>query len=483
MTPGAPWRRVGSSSMVVAAVLGVVGVGGFLSVDDKPAQTLGAGLLVAVCGLAGVVWHPRIVYGALAFVLGAIPFGVLPGIGIPMVLIFGVAFWAALLTHPITETRTSGLEVAVVLLVVTSLAAFIMTADSTVHYFEFAKWLLATSLVFGLLRLDRADLRTFGVVYAYGVGLAAAFGLAVFVFDKAGSSLDYLSVIGYGQTGVVGTHLRFYVADNSSVVRLTGTYVDPNAAGIFLLVGFALSVALLRGWQRLLMAALIITALVVTLSRSALLSVVVGVVLFVLFQRMTTGRRLAIVVAAIVATSAALSRPTIYSRIFTSFSSTDKGSVDRAKALADYPSAMSGTWWWGRGWGAPEFTNEQIGYKTNYVANSPLLSVYRGGIFVGIAFVLILVVGAVYAYRNARRSPWESGVTGAMFVGFSLVGLQLDFPVVTNASMAMAFSVLIAFVAANPIERPPRADDPAPESTHSPPLQPPRGSPEMVDHD
>jgi len=42
---------------------------------------------------------------------------------------------------------------------------------------------------------------------------------------------------------------------------------------------------------------------------------------------------------------------------------------------------------------------------------------------------------------------------------------------------------LIAFVAANPIERPPRADDPAPESTHSPPLQPPRGSPEMVDHD
>lgn len=442
-----------------AASLGVIAATIVLSIvacvlltsTTKLTQLAGAGLLVVIVGVAGVLLHPRIVYGATAAALGAVPLGIVPGVGLPIVLVLAVAFWAAVLSHPITETRTSIIELAVGVLILASLASVIVTEAGTVHWVEFAKWLVATSMVFALLRLDRRDLRRFGLVFAYATGVAAAFALAVFFFDKAGTSLNYLSVIGYGQTGVIGTHLRFYVMENSTVVRLTGTYVDPNAAGIFLLIGLGLAVALLRGWSRLIIGTLIVAALIITLSRAAIFSVAVALALFLIFQKISTGQRLAVTAMAIVGAAGAMTVPAIYSRIVNSFSSSDTGSADRADALSSYLESMSGHWWFGRGWGVPEFTDEVIGYKTNYVANSPLLTIYRGGVFTGIAFLLVLIAGAVLAYRNSRQEPWESGVIGAIFVGFSLVGLQLDFPVVTNASMAMAFSVLIAFLSANPI--------------------------------
>jgi hypothetical protein len=145
--------------------------------------------------------------------------------------------------------------------------------------------------------------------------------------------------------------------------------------------------------------------------------------------------------------------PAIYRRIATSFGSQDRGAIDRAAGYESYVYSMKGGWWFGLGWGRPEFTDEVLGTKTNYIANSPLLSIYRGGIFVGIAFVLVLVAGLVLAYRNSRESPWESGVIGAIFVGFALVGLQLDFPVVTIAPLTMVWAVLIAFLSANPVLR------------------------------
>jgi len=414
-------------------------------------QLIGVGIVAVVAAIAVTLLQPNLIYFAFAFVLGAAPFAIIPGIGQPFVLVLAIGVWFAVLTHPIAETRTYGMEFAVAAFVVISFVSLTMTTAGLGHVVEFAKWLLSTSLVFALLRLDRKVLRQFGIVFSWGVFFGAAFALLVFFFDKAGTTLNYLSMFGYGRTGSIGTHLRFYVMENSTVVRLTGTYVDPNAAGIFLLVGFTLAVALTRGWTRLLMAPVILGALIITLSRSAIFTVVVAVILFLLFQRMSTGGRLAIVGASLVGTACVLSVPAIYSRIFDSFTSNDTGANDRADALAKFPEMMRGHWWFGRGWGVREFTDEVVGYKTNYVANSPLLTTYRGGIFTGIAFVLVLIAGAVLAYRHARRSPWESGVIGAMFVAFAVVALQLDFPVVTHAPMTMAFSVFIAFLCANPV--------------------------------
>lgn len=427
-----------------------------LTRQDQLAQAGGFALLLLVVGMAVIVLQPRLIYASMAFALGAIPFGVLPGAGQPIVLILAVAVWGAVLTHPIAQTRSSPLEFTVFVLVVASLISLVLTSDGVIHLIEFAKWLLATSLVFALLRLDRNDLRLFGVSYVYGGAAAAAFALAVFFLDKAGTTLNYLSIIGYGRTGTIGTHLRFYVMENSTVVRLTGTYVDPNAAGIFLFVGLALAVAMLRGWPRLLLGGVILAALIITLSRSAIFSVLVAFVLLLLFQKMSLDRKAAALAVSLVGAAGLMTVPAVYSRIFDSFSSSDKGTIDRAEALANYLSSMAGHWWFGRGWGIPEFTDEVVGYETNYVANSLLLTVYRGGVFVGAAFLAVLVVGAVLAYRRSKHEPWETGVLGAAFVGFALVALQLDFPVVTHPPLTMAFSVFIVFLIANPIDpRPP----------------------------
>ncbi|MGB2921062.1 MAG: O-antigen ligase family protein [Mycobacterium sp.] len=428
--------------------------------DAQVVQVAGFALLLLVAGLAVTVLQPRLIYASMAFTLGAIPFGIIPGVGQPIIFVLAVAVWGAVLTHPIAQTRTSPLEFAVFTLVVVSLISVVVTGDGAVHLIEFAKWLLATSIVFALLRLDHDDLRLFGLWFVHGVAIAAGFALAVFFLDKAGTTLNYLSIIGYGRTGTIGTHLRFYVMDNSTVVRLTGTYVDPNAAGIFLLVGLALAVAMLRGWHRLLLGGVILSALIITLSRSAIFSVLVAIVLLLIFQKMSLDKKTAALAASLVTAAVLMTVPAVYSRIFDSFSSSDKGSTDRADALANYLDSMAGYWWFGRGWGIPEFTDEVVGYETNYVANSPLLAVYRGGLFVGAAFLAVLIVAAVLAYRRSRREPWETGVIGAAFVAFALVGLQLDFPIVTHTPLTMVFSVFVVFLIANPIDPLPRSPEP-----------------------
>ena len=435
----------------LAALVAAAGLGLLFGLSLDATHRIGIALVVGIVTVTVALLHPNLIYWSFAFILGSAPFALVPGLGLPAVLVFAVLVWFALLTHPIAETRTSVLEFAVGVLVITSIVSVAMTTAGTQHIIEFGKWLLATSLVFALLRLDRNVLRKFGQVFAVGTFVGASFAVAVFFLDKAGTTLNYLSAFGYGRTGTIGTHLRFYVMESSTVVRLTGTYVDPNAAGIFLLVGFALAVALLRGWARLVTAPVILGALIITLSRSAIFSVVVAVLLYLMFQHISTGRRLAIIGASIVGSAVALAVPAIYSRVFDSFTSEDTGASDRADALANFTRLLGGDWWFGRGWGVPEFTDEVVGWKTNYVANSPLLTVYRGGVFTGIAFVAVLVAAAVLAYRNCRKSPWESGIIGAMFVGFALVSLQLDFPVVTHAPMTMAFSVFLAFVVANPV--------------------------------
>jgi polysaccharide biosynthesis protein PslJ len=444
-----PVAIVATTALVVVAAAFLSGSG------NRLGQQLGIAIVMLAVGGATVLLHPTWIYRSLAFVLGAAPWAIVPGFGQPVIQVLAFAVWCAILTHPIAETRTTWLELAVGLMVVTSLVSLIMTAVGVRDITEFIKWFMSTSMVFALLRLDRRELRTFGKVFVYGAFLGAVFALGIFFLDKAATTLDRLSIIGYGRTGIVGTHLRFYTVEDSIIIRLTGTYVDPNAAGIFMLVALAVAVALLRGWQRLIVAPVILVALIICLSRGAIFSVLSGMIFYLIFQRISTGRRLAMLASTIVVCAAAMTVPPIYARLMSSFGASDRGSRDRAAGYAYYFESMRGGWWFGHGWGLPEFTNDVVGWKTNYIANSPLLSIYRGGIFVGIAFVVVLIAGTVRAYRNARKQPWESGVIGALFVGFALVGLQLDFPVVTLASLTMAWSVLIVFLCANPISEEP----------------------------
>ena len=183
------------------------------------------------------------------------------------------SFWSShwryglrFITHPIAETRTSWLELSVALLVVTSIIAFIITFSGSRDLVEFAKWLIATSMVFALLRLSRQELRLFGLVFVYGACLGAIFAMGIYFFDKSGRSLSLLSFIGYGGASFHDTNLRFYILGDSMVTRLTGTYIDPNGAGISMLIAVALAVALLRGWQRQIVVPVLLAALLITLT-------------------------------------------------------------------------------------------------------------------------------------------------------------------------------------------------------------------------
>ncbi|AYJ48080.1 O-antigen ligase domain-containing protein [Rhodococcus sp. P1Y] len=444
---GAGMNRVVVPVLTLLVLPLVVGIA--FGSGQAPLMLVGILLIGGLGALAVAVSSPQWSFLALAFVLGAAPFAVVPGLPLPIVLVLVILVWMSTLLHPIELGRTDPVELAVYALMGTSLVSVIATAVGVSDITEFIRWVMATSIIFPLLRLPRPDLQRFGRVFVYGVGGGSAFALAMFFLDKSGSWMNYLSAIGYGTVGTIGTHLRFYTDGLTQVVRLTGTYVDPNVAGIFTFVGLALAITLLRGWPRLIFSGLLASALLVTLSRSALFSVVVAALVYLVFQRLRTDARLGILAGGIALGAAALSVPAVADRILNSFGSDDKGTTDRAAALSDFPASMSGHWLFGKGWGIAEFTDEVAGYNANYVANSPLVSIYRGGILVGIAFVLVLAAGFVVAHRNARKPAWESGITGAALVGFSLVALQLDFPVVTHAPVTMAFVVLLVFVAAD----------------------------------
>jgi polysaccharide biosynthesis protein PslJ len=423
---------LGAAGMILVVVSVLVGSGG------HRAGQLGVGILVAVGGFAVVLLHPGWIYRSLAFVLGAVPVATIPGLGTPIVLVLAIAVWLAVLTHPIVETRTYPIELSIVVLIITSLASLVMTATAIRDITEFLKWVIATSMVFALLRLDRNELRAFGRTFAFGACAGAAFSLALLFIDKSGAVSQKLAVIGIQ-----------HLPDGAGLHRLTGTYVEPNSAGIFLMIALAVGIALLRGWQRFLVAPIILAGLVCTLSRSAMLSVVAAAVFLLIFQPMPARIR-ALASATLIGGGVAIfSLPVIHARFTSTFK--DRGSLDRAASLADYVHNMTGSWWFGKGWGLPEIVSDAAAFRVNHVANSPLLSIYRGGIFVGLAFVLVLVIGVVIAYRNAYKRPWESGVIGAQFVGFTAVGMQLDFPIVTHSPVTMVWSVLIAFLAANPV--------------------------------
>ncbi|SFA53099.1 O-Antigen ligase [Rhodococcoides kroppenstedtii] len=447
----------GSVAAGVLAALGAVLVGALAGGDAGPSQLLAVAVTAMVAGIAVTLSSPVVVYAALAFVLGAIPFAVIPGVG-PAILVLSLAVWAGVLTHPLAHLRTHALEVSVALLILVSLASVTMSAAGAVHVAEFVKWVIATSLLFPLMRLSRRDLRVVGLTYAVGAAVGGGFSFFLFLFDRSGTMIGLLSPIGYGVAGTIGTTLRFFEAGDTSIVRLTGTYVDPNAAGLFLFLGLMLALALMRGWVRLIAASVIAVALLVSLSRSAIFSVLVAVVVFLIFQKLSTTARFGVLLAGALAVAGAFAVPAVNARIVNSFDSSDRGTSDRADALANFLPSMQGNWWFGRGWGAKEFIDEVAGYEVNYVANTPLLTIYRGGLVVGIVFLVLLGIGVVTAYRSMRTSSWEAGVVGAGFIGFTLVALQLDFPVVTNAAATMMFAIMLAVLARYP-DLTERADD------------------------
>jgi polysaccharide biosynthesis protein PslJ len=433
------WRRAGDTGVVVVCPLVAAAalVGGAL----PTVAVIGA--LAATVGIYVGLRHPLWLYWALAVALGALPFGYFPGVHLPLTFGLGFAVVLAALIHPTARPALGPLQTAVLLLVLTSALSVVVTGRTSTDYVEFVKWSVSTLMVLVLCGLSREHLARFGRIYVYASAAAASGALVILVADPEGRLIRYLRIVGYGREEEA---TRYVYSAAGKTVRLAGTYIDPNTAGIGLLVALVVCVVLLEGWRRTLLVALFVIAILLTLSRAATFSVLGGVIFVLLFHGMQVRHRQIVIGAIGVAVVAALATPQVRSRVFSSFGSEDVGSSAREDALANYPRQMSGHWAFGLGWGREEFKNGAEGFTLNHVANAPLLTVYRGGILAGLLFVAVLVIGCLMAYRALRSTSLPAAMLGGVFVCFCVVALQLDFPTVTIPSVTMMFSVFLVFL-------------------------------------
>ena len=122
-------------------------IGSALGSGKPPLMFLGVLVIGGLGALAVAICSPQWPFLALAFVLGAAPFAVVPGLPLPIVLILVLMIWVSTLLHPVELGRTDPVELALYALIGTSLLSVVATAVGFSDYTEFVKWLLATSVV------------------------------------------------------------------------------------------------------------------------------------------------------------------------------------------------------------------------------------------------------------------------------------------------------------------------------------------------
>lgn len=406
------------------------------------------GLIAAAVGIYVGLRHPLWLYWGLAIALGFIPFGYFPGVHLPLYLPFALGAVLAAIIHPSESgrTRLHSLEVAVLLLIFVSALSLVATGRTLSDFAEFIKWIVGTGLVLALLRLSRENMAKFGRIFVYASSANALVAIPILP-DPQQRLYRLFKPFGYG-IGYGREELAryFFTEGGGRSARLGGLWVDPNAAGIGLVVAFALCIVLLKGSPRFWFGTLIAVALVLTLSRAALFSVLAGVLLVLVFHGMRSIHRLTLIAGLGLALAVCLLVPFIRLRILTSLGSEDSGAVARSEALRDFPGEMAGHWWFGHNWGGRLFKDGSFAYNFNHVANAPLWTAYRGGVFAGLAFVLVIIVGCIISYRCLRSDSLPVAIYGGIYVGFVFVALQLDHPVVGVPQSTIAYSILLAFL-------------------------------------
>ncbi len=409
------------------------------------------GLLVAVyIGL----WHPMWLYWGFAVTLAGLPFGTVPGVRIPLYLLFAAAIVVAAAIYRSPERRFSSLEKAFLIFVALAGVSVVVTSLSLSGVYLFVKWAIVSLAAVALMRLSNKDLERFGRIFVVVSAVNAFWGLLMVTVDKTQKSLALLKPFGYDISRVAmserGGADRLvnwaFAPDGSRSIRLGGTWIAGNGAGLAFLIAIALCVLLFVGWQRVLMVLVMTVALLLTQSRQSMFTLFVAVLVVAIFHPMRPRYRWYAAGAFAALIGVALSVPYIRPRLLASFASSDPGGAARRASLSDFPGQVSGHWLFGLGWSRPEFKSGMASYELNLISNAPLLHVYRAGILVGIAFVVVCVIGCVIAYRALSRAAFPYAFYGGVFVAFCLVALQLDHGTADVPQTTLCFSVLVAYI-------------------------------------
>lgn len=430
---------------ICAIVLAVGGVVALLLGDDSVRAGV-LGLLAAGAAAWVTIVHPRVTIAGFASVLALVPYAKVPGTDIPLLLVLALGTWVAIAFLPGIRVRLGAPELLLGILVLVAGLSVIATGSSRMALLEYVSWVAATSVVIPV-RFLTADARR-GLIRVFILGTAAAslIGIALLRFDPRGLLLGRLSFVGYQP---YGDNAQYVPGVDRNSLRLTGTFVEPNIAGLVLAVGFLLAVACTRGWFRGVLVVVIGAGLALTLSRSALATVVLALGLVTLL--VPGRRRLALAGSGLLGGLALLAVPAVRERLLLSFGPHDTGSLARELALQQFVSSVGGQWWWGLGWDREEYRSVAVGRTVNFVANAPLFTVYRGGVVLGAVAVLILVV-LVLRLGWIPRGSFERLVLAGGVAAFCLVALQLDFPVVIQHPATAVFSVLVGLSLGRPLD-------------------------------
>jgi hypothetical protein len=429
----------GIAVVLVCPLVAALAVGGSLSV-----KLAVAGVLALIVSIYVGLRHPLWLYWGFALVLGALPFGYFPGVHVPLYLPFAAGAVLAAIVHPSHDVPFHPLEKAVVLLVLVSGLSLVFTARGLVDVTAFVRWIIATTVMIAVLRLSRENLARFGRIYVYAATANALFGIAQVVADPNHRLIKLLHIFDYDRE----TTGRFVAnaEGEATFTRLGATWVDPNVAGIGLVPALVMGIVLLKGKLRVFVTAILAASICLTLSRAAIVSVLVGVVLVVIFHTMRARTRLMALGSFATIAAAAMAVPAVRTRITNTFGSEDTGAQDRWRSLAAFPDTMSGHWTFGLGWGRKEFVDGALAFQVNYVSNSPLIAIYRGGIIVGVVFLAVIVMGCIMGWRALRSDSLPAAIYGGVFIAFCVIALNLDHPVVDIPQSVSAFGIFMAFL-------------------------------------
>ena len=407
--------------------------------------------------------HPGVFAAAPGLVLGFAPFAAVPGTGIPLAVMLALVLVPLAMLHPYRGRQPLGvLGGAVIVFILVCLVACLAAFTGGKGMWEYLKWAIATGTMITAVCLDDPLRRVLMRAFVLGAAVGGLFTVAMLILDPSGAWVDRFAFLGYG--GDAAVNARTALVRGSEVLRASGLYVDPNSAGLVFLLALGIAGAVFAGARRAVLMAVLAGSLVATLSRSALLSLIVAALVLVVASRIHAAGRTAMVIAGLAMVAVITMVPAVSSRLFDSFNSRDVGASARLTALGNYPEQMSGFWLFGHGWHIREFYDPIYGYHVNFAANTPLIVIYRAGIFAGLVFLILLILALVLAVLAMRRGTPGAGVTGSVLIGLLFIGFQLDFPVVTMPPLAMAFALLLAQVQVLAREGRPLSSDPGPAS-------------------
>jgi hypothetical protein len=424
VTLAAVWAAISFGKLAFIGVIGALGL-----------------LVAAYVG----VRHPLWLFYALAAIMAGLQFGRIPGISLPMYLPLALGAVVASYFHPRLARSMHPLELAWIALIITSGVTMAVNANGFVDYSLYIRWLIPSMVLFALIQLPRENLKRFGQIFTVVAAGNGLFGMYMVAFDQNNTALRIFQPFGYlpeaitpifaqGGDGVTGT------------IRLGGTWVNANGAGLNLALAVGLAVLLFAGWRRTVLVLITTAALILTLSRASIFSVAVGVVLVLMFGAMRARDRAATIGVGLLIAAGALLAPAVRDRLTSAFAGRDVGSIARADALRVFPGQMANHWQFGWGWGRPEFVDPAYSYVFNLVSNAPLVTLYRGGILPFIAFVAVMVISIVMAYRSLRSNSLPLATYGGIAIGLTVVQFNLDHNVSDVPQNVLLWSMLLAFV-------------------------------------